>query len=183
MVGKARKAAKPQRKASSFPSFRQSGATRILSREAVTRPVFVFAPLRLRVSPSFSPEGRPLAWSIVPDQSGLEIEAKLLNRDVGFVVEGQEAEIKLDPFQYTKYGTIHGTVTWVSRDAVPDDKLGLLYPVRVALAKTSLDVGPRQVALGPGKSASVEIKTETRRVIEYLLSSLQRYRHETMRER
>ena len=121
--------------------------------------------------------------SIVPDQSGLEIEAKLLNRDVGFVVEGQEAEIKLDPFQYTKYGTVRGTVTWVSRDAVPDDKLGLLYPVRVALAQTSLDVGPRQVALGPGMSASVEIKTETRRVIEYLLSSLQRYKHEAMRER
>jgi len=121
--------------------------------------------------------------SIVPDQSGLEIEAKLLNRDVGFVVEGQEAEIKLDPFQYTKYGTIHGTVTWVSRDAVPDDKLGLLYPVRVSLAKTTLDVGSRQVALGPGMSASVEIKTETRRVIEYLLSSLQRYQHEAMRER
>ena len=121
--------------------------------------------------------------SIVPEQSGLEIEAKLLNRDIGFVVEGQEAEIKLDAFQYTKYGTIPGTVTWVSRDAVADDKLGLLYPVRVALAETSIDVGPRRVALGPGLSATVEIKTEKRRVIEYLLSSLQRYKHDSMRER
>jgi len=59
----------------------------------------------------------------------------------------------------------------------------LLYPVQVTLAKTCRDVGPRQVALGPGMSASVEIKTETRRVIEYLLSSLQRYQHEAMRER
>jgi multidrug efflux pump subunit AcrA (membrane-fusion protein) len=99
------------------------------------------------------------------------------------VVEGQEAEIKLDAFQYTKYGTIPGTVVWVSRDAVPDEKLGLLYPVRVALARTHVDVGPRKVNLGPGLSAEVEIKTEKRRVIEYLLSSLQRYRHESMRER
>ena len=66
---------------------------------------------------------------------------------------------------------------------MPDDKLGLFHPVRVTLAKTSLDIGPRQVALGPGMSARVEIKTETRRVIEYLLSSLQRYKHEAMRER
>ena len=121
--------------------------------------------------------------SIVPDNSGLEIEAKVLNRDVGFVVEGQEAEIKLDAYQYTKYGTIPGTVTWVSRDAVQDEKLGLLYPARVSLAKTQIDVGPRSVNLGPGLSAEVEIKTEKRRIIEYLISSLQQYRHESMRER
>jgi len=121
--------------------------------------------------------------SIVPDDSGLEIEAKLLNRDIGFVTEGQEAAIKLEAFEYTKYGTVPGTVVWVSRDAVVDDKLGLLYPVRVLLARTEIDVGPRSVKLGPGLSATVEIKTEKRRVIEYLLSSLQRYRHESMRER
>jgi len=121
--------------------------------------------------------------SIVPDDSGLEIEARLPNRDVGFVVEGQAAEIKLDAFQYTKYGTIPGTVTRVSRDAVPDDKLGLLYPLRVALSRSTMDVGPRTINLGPGLSAPVEIKTETRRVIEYLISSLQRYKHDAMRER
>jgi hemolysin D len=121
--------------------------------------------------------------SVVPDDARLEIEARLLNRDIGFVEEGQEAEIKLDAFDYAKYGTLPGRVIWVSRDAVPDDKLGLLYPVRVALAETSVDVGPRRVNLGPGLSAEVEIKTAKRRVIEYLLSSLQRYRHDAMRER
>lgn len=121
--------------------------------------------------------------SVVPDHSGLEIEAKMPNRDIGFVVEGQEAEIKLDAFPHTSYGTIPGRVVWISRDAVPDDKLGLLYPVRVALDKTSIDTGTRVIALGPGLSATIEVKTERRRVIEYLLSSLSRYRHDAMRER
>ena len=121
--------------------------------------------------------------SIVPDDSGLEIEAKMPNRDIGFVVEGQEAEIKLDAFPHTTYGTIPGHVVWISRDAVPDEKLGLLYPVRVELDKTSVDTGKRVIPLGPGLSATVEVKTETRRIIAYLLSTLSRYRHDSLRER
>jgi hemolysin D len=121
--------------------------------------------------------------SVVPDNSGLEIDAQMPNRDIGFVVEGQEAEIKLDAFPHTSYGTIPGHVAWISRDAIKDDKLGLLYPVRVALDRTSIDAGDRVIPLGPGLSATVEIKTEKRRVISYLLSPLARYRHDAMRER
>ena len=121
--------------------------------------------------------------SIVPDDSGLEIEAQIPNRDIGFVVEGQEAEIKLDAFPHTKYGVVEGTVAWVSRDAVKDDKLGLLYPVRVTMSKTTIDTGSRVIPLGPGLSATVEIKTDKRRVIEYLLSSMAQYSHDALRER
>ena len=121
--------------------------------------------------------------SIVPDETALEIEARVPNRDVGFVAQGQDAEIKLDAFPHTKYGVVPGKVVWISRDAVKDDKLGLLYPVRVELQKTSIDTGDRVIALGPGLSATVEIKTDQRRVIEYVLSPLAQYRHDSLRER
>ncbi len=121
--------------------------------------------------------------SVVPDDSGLEIEARIPNSDIGFVVEGQQAEIKLDAFPHTKYGVVDGKVAWISRDAVTDEKLGLLYPVRVTLSKTAIDTGDRTIPLGPGLSATVEIKTDKRRVIDYLMSSLAHYSHDALRER
>lgn len=121
--------------------------------------------------------------SIVPDESGLEIEARLLNRDIGFVAMGQEAEIKLDAFPYTLYGLLPGRVVNLSRDAIEDSKAGLVYPVRVELLRTSVEVNGRPVPLGPGMVATVEIKTEQRRIIEFLLSPIARYRHDSMRER
>ena len=64
-----------------------------------------------------------------------------------------------------------------------DEKLGPVYAARIRLARASLTVDGREVALGPGMNASVEIRTDRRRVIDYLLSPLMRYRHEALRER
>ncbi|MGY2284510.1 HlyD family efflux transporter periplasmic adaptor subunit [Pseudomonas gingeri] len=52
---------------------------------------------------------------IVPDDAGLEVDAQILNRDIGFVRPGQDAEIKLDAFPYTHYGTIAGRVMSISQ--------------------------------------------------------------------
>ena len=54
---------------------------------------------------------------IVPSDSQLEIEAMVSNRDIGFVHPGQEAEIKVDTFNFTRYGLLHGKVLSVSQDA------------------------------------------------------------------
>lgn len=120
---------------------------------------------------------------LVPDDAGLELEAQLLNQDIGFVRPGQDAEIKLDAFPYTHYGTLPGKVMSISQDAVKDDKLGLVYPARIKLLKTTIASDGKQVALTPGMAGSIEIKTEQRRIIEYLLTPLLKYRHEALRER
>lgn len=120
---------------------------------------------------------------LVPDDAGLEIEAHILNQDIGFVRPGQEAEIKLDAFPYTHYGTLPGKVMSVSQDAVKDDKLGLVYPARIQLIKASIVADGRHQPLTPGMAASVEIKTEQRRIIEYLLTPLLKHRSEALRER
>jgi hemolysin D len=71
----------------------------------------------------------------------------------------------------------------VSRDANKDDKLGLIYPVRVRLEATGILVDGKYVAIAPGMAVNAEIITRDRRVIDFVLSSILRYRHENGRER
>ena len=142
---------------------------------------------------------------IVPSDSKLEAEAMISNRDVGFVSDGQAAEVKVDTFNFTRYGLITGKVTSVSRDAIIKDKpqdpaarakgngalsdssepagQELLYSARVALDRADMSIDGRIVPLAPGMAVTVEIKTGSRRIIEYVMSPVLRYRQESLRER
>jgi hemolysin D len=120
---------------------------------------------------------------IVPRDGVLEVEAMILNRDIGFIEPGQDAKIKLETFLFTKYGTLPGSVLSISRDAVQEQGGSLVYPARIALARTAIDIDGRSAALGAGMAVTVEIKTDSRRLIEYLLSPILRYRQESLHER
>jgi hemolysin D len=142
--------------------------------------------------------------SIVPADARLEIEAMVSNKDIGFVHAGEDAEIKIDTFSFTRYGLLHGKVESVSEDAIvrekpperPEDRQRtgeegdssepqgqeLVYAARVSLDKAQMQVDDRLVNLGPGMAVTVEIKTGSRHIIEYLLSPLLRHRQQAMRE-
>jgi membrane fusion protein, hemolysin D len=142
---------------------------------------------------------------IVPADSQLEAEAMISNRDIGFVNPGEPAEVKIDTFNFTRYGLVHGKVTSVSQDAIvrekPADRQNggkpqgalaessepagqeFIYSARVSLDETRMQVEDKMVNLAPGMAVTVEIKTGTRRIIEYLMSPLLRYRQESLRER
>lgn len=120
---------------------------------------------------------------IVPQDTQLEVEAVLQNKDIGFVKPGQRAEVKIETFPYTKYGTLPGEVRHVSSDAIQDEKLGLIYTARIKLERTTLNVDGRPVRLTPGMAVTVEAKTGTRRVIEYFLAPLMQVSQESLRER
>lgn len=120
---------------------------------------------------------------IVPGDKAVEVEAFLDNKDIGFVRPRQDAEVKIETFQYTKYGTIHARVTSVSHDAINDEKRGLIYSTRVTMEKATINVDGTPVSLSPGMAVSVEIKTGKRRVIEYFLSPLMQHASESLRER
>jgi hemolysin D len=137
----------------------------------------------------------------------LEIEAILPNREVGFVEVGQPAEIKVEAFNYTRYGLLHGNVRLIGRDTLrsarPSDAADKdpfaakqtpvrqedsperesSYMVRIALNETTIDTEAGKMQLGPGMGVTAEIKTGQRRVIEYVLSPILRYRHDSLRER
>jgi hemolysin D len=120
---------------------------------------------------------------IVPIEKKVAVEAFLENRDVGFVVEGQAAHIKVDAFDYSKYGTITGEVSHVSRDAIDDEKKGLIYSTKINLDQNSINVNGRSTLLTAGMSVNVEIKTGERRIIEYVLSPLVHHARESLNER
>lgn len=120
---------------------------------------------------------------VVPEGAGLEVEAMLLNKDKGFVLAEQAAEIKIDAFPFTKYGTINGQVLDVSNDAIEQEGVGFVFPVRVSMERTLVHAAGIDRPLTPGMSVTVEVKTGQRRVIEYLLTPLLRYRDEAIRER
>jgi hemolysin D len=143
---------------------------------------------------------------VVPDGSHLQVEAMLPNRDVGFVHAGEPAEVKVEAFTYTRYGLLRGSVEGVSRDALrtgdrdsgsgraktagaSDDQDGQdgphesAYVARIALSATAIDTEDGPLPLEPGMAVTAEIKTGQRRVIDYVLSPLLRYRHEGLRER
>jgi hemolysin D len=120
---------------------------------------------------------------IVPKDDALEVEAILENKDIGFVNAGQQAEVKIETFPFTKYGTIPASLVHVSRDAINDEKRGPIYSIRARLQRATMQVEDKTVNLSAGMAVTVEIKTGKRRVIEYFLSPLLQHGNESLRER
>ncbi len=143
--------------------------------------------------------------AIVPDQDGLIVEAMVQNKDVGFVRAGQMVRVKVDTFNFTRYGLIEGKVLDVTRDAVTlgtdqkqqakstaqgqSDGMGAdatnapVYIVHIALKADTIITEAGPTKLSPGMQVSAEIQTGQRRVIEYLLSPLVKHVDESLRER
>ena len=120
---------------------------------------------------------------IVPRDARVTAEVVIDNKDIGFVNAGQAAAIKLETFPFTRYGTVASTVKSVTADAVSDEKKGAIFPATLTLDRSSIDVDGKRIPLSPGMNVTAEIKTGKRRVIEYLLSPVQRALGESLGER
>jgi len=140
---------------------------------------------------------------IVPSDSPLEVEAMISNRDIGFVHAGDDVEIKVDTFDFTRYGLLHGKVRTISSDSIAketsekqNDKVAgstevtsepagqqLLYAARISVNSQEMRVEDKGVRLSPGMAVTAEIRTGSRRIISYLLSPVLKYGQESFRER
>ncbi len=120
---------------------------------------------------------------VVPDSPTVTAEITIANQDIGFVYAGQMAEVKLETFPYTKYGTVQARVDVVTADAVTDEKKGSYYPATLTLSQKDMLIDGKRVNLSPGMNITAEIKTGQRRIIEFLLSPVQRAGSESLRER
>ena len=120
---------------------------------------------------------------VVPDSASVTAEVSIANQDIGFVNAGQMAAVKLETFPYTKYGTVGARVDVVTADAVTDEKKGSYYPATLTLSQKDMLIDGKRVNLSPGMNITAEIKTGQRRVIEFLLSPVQRAGSESLRER
>ncbi|MCT4662028.1 MAG: HlyD family type I secretion periplasmic adaptor subunit [Tissierellales bacterium] len=114
--------------------------------------------------------------SIVPDGSELVIEASVLNRDIGFIEVGQEAEIKFDAFPFQRYGVIEGEVVYISPDAVRDQQLGYVYKAKVRMDKNFIHIGNKDVDITPGMTVTVEAKVGERRIIDFFIPGIKSFK-------
>lgn len=112
---------------------------------------------------------------IVPLGSPLLVKALVASKDVGFVSPGMAVSIKIDTFEFQKYGIIDGELLHVSQDSVEDERLGLLYETLVRPARTSLVVDGRETEIKTGMGATAEIKVGKRRIIEFFVYPLIKY--------
>ncbi len=132
---------------------------------------------------------------VVPAGSELELEVYVPNKDIGFIHVGQTAVVKMDAFPFTQYGTISATVTRIATDAIPqadasrreedaasapqtslfagaERTQNLVFAVTLKLSQKSINADGVEVSLSPGMSATAEIATGTRRIINYVFSPL-----------
>ncbi len=136
---------------------------------------------------------------IVPDDAAVVVEANIMNKDIGFIREGQTVRVKLEAFNFTDYGIIPGVVESISRDAIDmsqpsqqqqrdnqgraQPQQGLVYAARIRLNQRSIRINGKDQIIGPGLAAQAEIKTGERRIIDYLLSPIAQTMDEAGRER
>lgn len=123
--------------------------------------------------------------TVVPKEGGIEVEAKVLNKDIGFLRIGMPVAVKLDAFEFTKYGSLDGVVQWVGADAIKDDQLGQIFPVRIVLKQTHLPVAVdgSHPEIRIGMSVTADVAIGKRKAYEYFLGPLLKYKNESLRER
>ena len=151
--------------------------------------------------------GQQLA-AITPNGGKLQVEVLVANLDIGFVKLGQPAVIKVDAFPFTRFGVLNGKVVKIASGAIPEEEAkralanaaaaanpaqtpstvpgqaeSFVFPVTVALDETTMTIDNSVIPLTPGMTVTVEIKTDSRRVIDYLLSPLAKIASEAARER
>lgn len=110
----------------------------------------------------------------------LEIKATVLNQDIGFVKEGMPVSVKIDTFNFQKYGMIDGTVKTVSKNSIEDEKLGPVYEVYVTPLTHTLKVEGKDENIRTGMSLTAEINVGKRRIIEFFIYPLIKYLDEGM---
>lgn len=143
---------------------------------------------------------------IVPESPVMEVEAYIPNKDIGFVRQGQDVSIKVDSFPFARYGMLSGKISRVAYDAIslpeaaqaeqnptrPGESafLGgaqrtqnLVFPVTITLENPGFVIGGQKISLTPGMTVVAEIKTGSRRILEYVFSPVYEVTSESMRER
>jgi hemolysin D len=146
---------------------------------------------------------------VAPNAGDLRVEALVANADIGFVKLGQDVAVKVDAFPFTRFGTLHGKLIRIAPQAIDEQEAkrafanaassanddnspaqqpqgqaqSFVFPVTIALDETAMPVGDARIPLSPGMTVTAEVRTDSRRIIDYLLSPLSKIGSEAMRER
>lgn len=126
--------------------------------------------------------GEPIV-EIVPDNSDLVVEAKVLPADIGFIYPGQEATVKLTAYDFSTYGGLKGVVEQISADTSTNERGESFYTIRVRTGERSLKTSSQDFNVIPGMQAEVDILTGKKTVLDYVFKPLLRAKMNALTER
>jgi hemolysin D len=107
-------------------------------------------------------------------------KVQILNKDIGYITDAQESVLKIDTFDFQKYGKIDGKVTHISPDSIDNEQLGRVYEVYIKPDNLTLTVEGKLTAITSGMSVTAEMKVGKRRVIEFFIYPAIKYIDEGM---
>lgn len=159
-------------------------ATDQVARTTITSPITgIVKSLRTHTIGGVVQPGEVL-MEIVPESDNLIIEAKLNPNDIGFVTKGQRALVKVNTYDYARYGGLEGEVIHVSADSLLDKQQGLSYfLVKIRTDQNHLGTDENRLPISSGMQVSADIKTGTKSVMAYLLKPIIKLTSESFRER
>jgi hemolysin D len=118
--------------------------------------------------------------TIIPKEAPLILKANILNQDIGFIKKDMNVSVKVDTFNFQKYGLLNAKVVHIADDAIEDENLGLVYEVYVKPERYYLEFANKTHNITSGMSITVEVKIGKRRVVNFFIYPLIRYLDEGM---
>ena len=97
-------------------------------------------------------------------------------QDVGFAKPGQEAQVRVDAFPFTQFGSIAGRLKSVATDSLPPDAQNPTprFPAYVSLSRPYLEKNGVKYQVASGQTVSVNLVVRDKRVITLLTDAIQR---------
>jgi len=111
---------------------------------------------------------------VVPVDDDLVVDARVLPTEVGYIQIGQKADVKIDSYDSSRFGSIDGVVKQLSPSTYLDERGDPYYRVKVELNKSYVGDNPGQMRVIPGMTVSVNIITGSKTIMEYLLKPVSR---------
>jgi HlyD family secretion protein len=165
-------------------SFEKASKHQDLVRLVAPEPSMVLTEAKLSVG-SVLKEGDTL-FTLMPLNSPVEAEFRIVSRDIGFVRPGDHCVLKVDAFNFMEHGTASGTVRWISDGAFTTDDNGqaaeAYYKARCSVDEVNMMNVPGSFRFIPGMTLQADVNVGKRSVAMYLLGSVLRGYNEAMRE-
>lgn len=164
----------------------------VLDRTEVRAPADALVRKIYLTTPGAKVKPGDVVMELLPTDSTLVVEAKLRPADIAFVRVGLPAAVKLDAYDYSIYGTLHGKVSYISPDALSEESRAgeqIYYRVHIVIDESELVKenasrdGKKKIEIQPGMTASVDIRTGSRTVLHYLSKPISKTFAESLGER
>lgn len=116
--------------------------------------------------------------ALTPTDMPLLIKATVLNKDIGFIKPDMPVSIKIDTYDFQKYGLLHGKVKSISKNSIENEELGPVYEIYITLDKNTLIIDGKEQKISTGMTLNAEIEIGKRRIIEFFIYPLIKYMDE-----